>query len=353
MAKVPQPQLSVIYEGKDITEDLTPTLLDISYTDKAEDESDEVTIRVEDVARLWQTSWKPAKGDKIEISFGYADKLIGSGTFEVDELDLTGPPDIVVIKAIASGVSSDLRTRKSRSFESTTLTAIVQEIADAHGLEILGTIPAVSINRATQNRETDLGFLHRIGKKYGVLFSPRGSTLVFTTRKGIDGATFVLTLDRTDLSSYQITQKTFGTYSKASVKYSDPDTAEAVTAESEYDGDEVVNSDTLEIFERAEDEDQAQEIADAALHEHNTKACTGTINLEGTPLLLSGNNIELTGFGDFTGVFQVTESTHTFVKSGGYRTNGKIKRVEKIDDPQKQAPKVALETLDLSKIETG
>ena len=41
--KAPQPRFSVTYEGKDITNDLTASLIDVSYTDKVEDESDEVS----------------------------------------------------------------------------------------------------------------------------------------------------------------------------------------------------------------------------------------------------------------------------------------------------------------------
>lgn len=348
MAKVKEPLFSIVYQGKDITADLGDSLISVSYTDKTEDESDEITIKVEDTGRLWQNSWSPQKGDKLIFTFGYKGQQVGSGEFEVDETTMDGPPDVVQIKATATaGVSSELRTKKSKSYEAATVKKIVEEIATTHSFTVIGEIPDISIARETQNRETDLGFLKRLGKKYGFLFSPKGDRLVFTNRKQIDSADFVVSIDRTELSKYNFTEKSAETYSKAKVSYSNPDTAEVVESEVNYEGDETVNSDTLEIYDRCEDENQAKEVATSKLHEANSRACEMSIGGEGNPLVLSGSNMELTGFGIYTGVYNITESTHTANKGGGYSMTAKGKRVVKITDASKQTPKVELETLDI------
>lgn len=48
---------TVFFDGADITNDLSPYFLSLTYVDKEEDESDELTIEVQDRDRVWMTQW--------------------------------------------------------------------------------------------------------------------------------------------------------------------------------------------------------------------------------------------------------------------------------------------------------
>ena len=61
-------EVSIIYEGTNITKDLAPYLLNFTYTDNASDKADDIAFSIEDRERLGVSDWFPAKGDKIRVS---------------------------------------------------------------------------------------------------------------------------------------------------------------------------------------------------------------------------------------------------------------------------------------------
>ncbi|MGE4424787.1 MAG: late control protein, partial [Pseudodesulfovibrio sp.] len=61
MTAVRHATLSVTYKGMNITAALAPHLREFSYTDNAHGNADDLSIALEDSARLWQGSWIPVK----------------------------------------------------------------------------------------------------------------------------------------------------------------------------------------------------------------------------------------------------------------------------------------------------
>lgn len=89
-ADVPAPQARIIYEGKDISADISPYLLSVGYTDRLSGESDELELRLEDTDGRWRGDWYPGKGDSLAVSIGYAgQELVSCGSFEIDEIELS------------------------------------------------------------------------------------------------------------------------------------------------------------------------------------------------------------------------------------------------------------------------
>lgn len=86
--EVPVPQARIIYEGKDISADISPYLLSVGYTDRLSGESDELELRLEDTDGRWRGDWYPGKGDSLTVSIGYAgQEPVSCGSFEIDEID--------------------------------------------------------------------------------------------------------------------------------------------------------------------------------------------------------------------------------------------------------------------------
>lgn len=109
------PQARIVYEGKDISADISPYLVSVGYTDRLSGESDELELRLEDTDGRWRGDWYPGKGDSLTVSIGYAgQELVSCGGFEIDEIELSFPPDEVSIRALATGISVSCRTRKSK-----------------------------------------------------------------------------------------------------------------------------------------------------------------------------------------------------------------------------------------------
>lgn len=316
----------VVYSGRDITADISAFLLSLTYNDKTQGASDEIEIVVDDSDGIWRGEWYPQKGDTIDVTIGIDGIIVPCGVFEIDEIEITGPPDQISIRGLATGIKSPLRTKKSYAFENQTLRAIAETVADRHGLTVSGEIESIQIERSTQNRETDLGFLARIAKEYGHVFNLRGNDLIFTTVYTLEAADPVLAVDRTDLINYSIRDKTSGVYKSAENKHLNPE-KNRLQKGSTVSTDDVSTDDVLQTWTRSENDGQAEHRSKAALHDANSKQQSGSITTPGTPLLLSGSNFDLTGMGALSGLYHVVESSHRIDASGGYTTSTEIKRV--------------------------
>jgi phage protein D len=330
METVRSPKIEMIYAGKDITQDVTPYLVQFNYTDHVQGKTDEISFTFEDTDKLWRNSWRPSKKDVVEVSIGYNDLMVSCGTFEVDQIDFAGPPDQLTMRGMAAGISKAVRTRLSSVHEKKTLKQIAQTIADKHGLTLQGDVNHILIQTTTQNRETDFAFLNRLAISFGYVFSVRDKILTFMNVFDLDATDPVKEIDRVDLIRYSIKDKTADTYKSAAVRYQEPVENKSITAQIEADIQETAN-DVLELREKCENEGQAKTKAEAALHFKNTKAMEGTLTVEGDPLLVAGNSFDLTGMGYISGKYKIQSSSHTLSQGGGYVTTLNIKRVGTID----------------------
>ena len=102
-------------QGKDVSMDLWPHLLSLSYTDKADDELDDLQLTLEDREGLWQGDWLPKHGDIISVTIvasnfrAPGEEELDCGEFEVDELTLESSRDggdVVTIKGVPAAVIS-------------------------------------------------------------------------------------------------------------------------------------------------------------------------------------------------------------------------------------------------------
>lgn len=353
MEKVRAPYFKVLYEGKDITADVSNYLLQLVFSDKEEGESDSLEIQLEDVDGLWRGQWYPEKGSKLEAEIGFEDGRLNCGTFEIDQIDLSGPPDVVSIKALAAGLKGALRTKRSDAHEKKTLLDIARKVAQRNGLTVTGEVPDVRFDRVTQNRETDLAFLRRISAEYGCIFSVRDKKLIFTTIYDIEDRTPSTEVDRLDIARYAINDKGIGTFKDAKVSYHDPKEKKVVETKFENSGSfaysNVAAGDSAVIHTKAENKQQAEKKAKAALHKANSYQQEGSIDMEGNPLMVAGNNFTLSGMGVLSGLWHIVESKHTITRSGGYTTEVSVKRVKKGEEAKQGSTKRDKQRLDASR----
>lgn len=286
-----KPIFKIEYNQKDITKDVSNQVLNIEYTDFEHGQSDEITITFEDTQKLWQSSWIPSKGDSLRVFIGYeGEKLLNCGIFEIDEIEFATPPDILTVKAIATGITKALRQNNSIVYENKTLKQIASEIAQKHSLTLVGEIEDVRVERLTQNQERDLTFLKKLAEQYGYIFKIVEGNLVFYKTEKLTGAEAAKILYRTDLSRITLTEKTSKNYKSVTVSYHNPKTGKKITATAKNEN--CVKGDTLKINERCENKQQALLKAKAALAKGNN-TIEGSIDLVGNPNLVAGLNVEL------------------------------------------------------------
>ena len=226
-----KPIFKIEYNQKDITTDVSNQVLNIEYTDFEHGQSDEITITFEDTQKLWQGSWIPSKGDSLRVFIGYeGEKLLNCGLFEIDEIEFATPPDILTVKALATGITKALRQNNSVAYENKTLKQIASEITQKHSLTLVGEIEDVRVERITQNQERDLTFLKKLAEQYGYIFKIAEGNLVFYKTEKLTGADAAKILYRTDLSRISLTEKTSKNYKSVTVSYHNPKTGKKITA---------------------------------------------------------------------------------------------------------------------------
>jgi phage protein D len=335
-----QSYYKILYNGKNITADLSQHLLELSYTDKVTGESDELEIVLEDKDGKWSNEWYPDKGASLTIEFGYNNgQVIKPNAFELDEIvtNFSLDGDTVIIKAVgAAFIKSKIKSSRSYAHENKTLREIVNTIAARYGLQVIGDIAHITIGRVTQKREKDITFLSRLASEYGYNFSVRGKKLIFTHILTLEGVKQALSIDKTDILGGSITDKSSLVFSAANVKSHNPNTNRVVKSTANIN--QVQNKDgieftyikegpTHEIRTRTENEQQGRAKAEAALHRFNGLQQTASLSLPGNVLALAGNNTELTGFGRNSGVWNILSSRHMITRSGGYEVDLELKKI--------------------------
>jgi len=187
---VRSPSWVLTYQGTNITADISSMVLGITYTDRLADAAGEVEVGLEDRDERWQGPWYPQQGDLLSLMIGYQNEtMLPCGDFQVDDLELSGPPDVFRLRGLAAYITPAMRTPNSIAYEDQTLMQIAEAIASKYGLEVISVANRINVSfaRVTQKQESDLQFLRRLARGHDYDFTIRGNQLVFYARPALAG----------------------------------------------------------------------------------------------------------------------------------------------------------------------
>ena len=326
---VRSPEWVLTYQGVNITADISARVLSISYTDYLSELSGEVEVVIEDHDQRWQASWYPGLGDELKLAIGYrGEGLLPCGDFQIDQLELAGPPDTFTMRCLAAFITPAMRTLNSAGYEDQTLLGIAQTIGAKYGLAVISAPDVIDIafERVTQKHETDLAFLKRLAVEHDYDFTIRGSILVFYSRTALEAIAPVQTVTRTDLEGFEFRNRTHTTYRAAQVTYQDL-TSKSLIIQSAAAIAPIPTSDVLKVVSRCENGQQALLKAQAALNVHNMFFTEASLVMPGSIAMASGNTIELSGFGEFDGAYIILVARHRLDRAHGYTTRLEVSRV--------------------------
>lgn len=226
----PIPAFRVTLDGRDLTPRIAPRLLDLTLTEQRGDEADQLDIRIHDHDGRMAI---PNRGAKITLALGWAGgTMVDKGLFRVDEVEHAGAPDVITLRARSADFSARLRTRRERSFDATTLGAIVQTIASDHGLtpRIGPALASIAIPHIDQTNESDGAFLRRLGNTHDAVATVKRGRLLFlpigqsTTAAG--SALPTVTIARADGDQHRYHLADRDTYSGVRAYWHDKDGAD-------------------------------------------------------------------------------------------------------------------------------
>ena len=177
------PDYRITIDGvQDVTPAIRGRLLSLTVVDEAGQQSDTVEIGLDN--RNGRIAL-PRRGAEIRVSLGYvATGRVSMGRYTVDEVEVSGPPDKLVVRGKGADMLAGLKSRKTRSWDDVSLGDLVAEIASEHGLpaRVASSLRGVRIPHLDQTEESDLHLLTRLGHQYDAIAKPAGGELLFVAR---------------------------------------------------------------------------------------------------------------------------------------------------------------------------
>lgn len=346
------PIFRVVADKRDITALINDRLMMLRALDKPGLESDEFELRIDDRDQAVDL---PARGATVEISMGYAGQaLVRLGRYVVDEVELSGPPDQLVIRGKASDMRGDGKTTRSGSWEGVPLAQIVSDIAKRNKWEPVCPVQT-KVPRVDQYNESDFNFITRLAKQYDCTAKVAEGKLLVLPRqdgKSATGKTLpVITITRRDVSRYQFRLGDKTTHKAVKTKHQDKKTGELVTVD-------VANDDAPSSLPPVHTDRHiypnkaaAEQAAKARLAAFNRSTAGVRLDMAGRTDIFAESTLNAQGFKvGLDGEYQVDSVEHTFTGSGwttSVECNGGKKGKAKAKGKKKKATQ-PLKTVDLS-----
>ncbi|MDV2451169.1 contractile injection system protein, VgrG/Pvc8 family, partial [Xanthomonas hortorum] len=150
------------------------------------------------------------------VALGWkATGLVDKGTFIVDEVEYSGAPDIITVRARSADLTTDMRTRRERSWHNTTLGAVLNTLAGEHALtpRVAEALARIKLPHLDQANESDMNLLTSLGQRFNAVATIKAGALLFapigagTTATGKPLPTVTLTRRDGDQHRYSVADR--------------------------------------------------------------------------------------------------------------------------------------------------
>lgn len=172
---------------RDLTGALGGRLISIQIAEKRGGEADQLDIVVHDHDG---TMALPAEGARLSVAIGWtavaagaaiAVGMIDKGVFAVDEVEYSGSPDLVTIRARSADFAGPIRVRRERSHTDTTLGAIVARVAADNGLQanVAPDLADIPVPVLAQDQKSDMALVRELGRRHDAVATVKARRLIF------------------------------------------------------------------------------------------------------------------------------------------------------------------------------
>lgn len=304
---------SVSYNGKNIDTKLAEFLRTFSFTDVASGESDSLSLVINDKERKWIKAWFPSKGDTMSASItmrnwtkdGDTQKL-PCGSFIIDDFSFSGAPIQLKLEAVAVPADSGFKkTKRTKTYENTTLENIAAEIAKRAGVKLYYEAPRVSIEKVEQSEKDDCSFLNEQVKLYGYAMKIYKHKIVIFSEATYEKKKAVATLTEADIEPNWSWNTTLdGKYTGAKYEYTNTDKNK--TFRVTVGG----GSRILKVTDSAGTLSEAEKITLAKLNDANKDDTTMSVTLTiANRKIIATSCVTIKGLGKLDGKYYVEKVT--------------------------------------------
>ncbi|SDK67462.1 contractile injection system protein, VgrG/Pvc8 family [Billgrantia gudaonensis] len=224
------PDYRLTLAGQRISPQLGARLQRLRLTDRRGLEADQLDLTLEDHdGRLAL----PPRGAELHLAMGWkGEPLVDRGTYIVDEVEHSGAPDVLTIRARSADMRQGLPGKRTQSWDDIALGDIIATIAERHDLEPKTGqhLQGIYLEHIDQTEESDLHFLTRLAERYDAIATVKAGRLLFipegtgTTAGGTEIPPIRLTRQAGDRHRYSVTDR--DAYTGVVAEWHDPDAAE-------------------------------------------------------------------------------------------------------------------------------
>lgn len=328
-----EPDYKLTWNGKDLKKDLSAYLLSLNFMDREEGESDELEFVLDDKLGLWRNDYYPRKGDPIELELGWVGgEFTPCGTFQIDEPEVYRGirGDTLTVRALSAIITSPLRSKGRKRYEKITLKRLAAAVAAEMKMEATGIVDNITLPGVSRHKETALAFLRRVSVQYGYVFTIKSNRIVFTKAGTLQTRASIGRFDASDFESCRVTDSSDLQYKSAQHDYWDAHKKKKISYKT-GDGAASKKNDILFTDGYVANDQQAEQRAKAAWLKANNGTVSGRIEFAyGASSILAGNNIELTRLGKLSGLYHISNTTHSVSPGSGARLSADVFKVGEI-----------------------
>lgn len=219
----------VLADEIDVTSTIQDRLLSLRITDESGLTSDSLEIKLDD--RDYAIEW-PRHGAEITVYLStHLHGFLSMGIYVVDEIEHSGPPQTMTIRAKACDMRASMKAPKTRSWEAVTIASLVQTIAAEHGLtaKVSDGLGSILMPHLDQTNESDLHLLARLAKDHDAIAKPVREYLVFVPKGSATSFTGkempVVNILASDIQQHRVSQTERARFGSVTAYWHDVDRA--------------------------------------------------------------------------------------------------------------------------------
>lgn len=354
-------------------------IMAFSYTDNTTDNADGIELALADPNRRWLETYMPEEGIECEARIAISSwrnpadrRVLECGTFWIDEIDFSGPPNVIKIKGNSAPVTKGIKdTKKNKAWNSADIQTVGKAIAAENDLTFVYDVQQapVTVKRTDQVDKSDLEYFRNKCKDAGLSLKIYKKQLVVYNEKEYEARdpSFTFAYGSGNLLSWDFALRLADVYAEAEASYINPETGKltkvkvspknvpktkaklSVNERLDYQPSDLIGGGParrgepafapyLEGGGWANDDPAAnngkgkggkaaaKNKAEKKLHEKNKKNKCWTLEMTGDPMYLSGLTCLVAGFGtNFNDKYFIETVAHD-IGGSGYRSKLKLRK---------------------------
>jgi phage protein D len=317
------PFIAVNFNGRNLVPLWGPTLISVTVSDGRGNESDTVTIEIDDLDG--ETEF-PEPGENISVEGGYEeDGGSVQGEYEIDTIDLEGWPQKITLSGTSASAKKANKERKNeahRKADTPTFGKLAEKIAKRNGWEakIAKDLADIPVSYEGQSAESDVAFLTRLASRYGALAAVKQGKLVVTPKAGGKSASGgaiggLVIAPGINLISYKASRKSKPKHDKVEASVFDRNKVKRVDVKTGGSGGE--GEITYRFREPFKNEAEAKKAAEAKLSDLTRGTASATFTIEGDPSAAAEEPVTVQGVrSKVDGIWNPIKVEHKWSDSG-------------------------------------